>query len=156
MTDFPTLLYTSTRETPTLSYTWSMKKVLLSAGASPYRPSYGVPLRGTWKQTNYIISKSSLNFQHQGIDSCKTLKMGSGAEWEAWSKAETPEERKTRKTLSIYTTQKKTGKTTGSPSSKYEHRRASALLRNIQNIRICMGKKLDCKTVRIFAYSTTR
>ena len=31
--------------------------------------------------------------------------------------------------------------TTGSPSSKYEHRRASALLRNIQNIRICMGKK---------------
>ena len=30
---------------------------------------------------------------------------------------------------------------TGSPSSKYEHRRASALLRNIQKIRICMGKK---------------
>ena len=30
---------------------------------------------------------------------------------------------------------------TGSPSSKYEHQRASALLRNIQNIRICMGKK---------------
>ena len=30
---------------------------------------------------------------------------------------------------------------TGSPSSKYEHLRASALLRNIQNIRICMGKK---------------
>ena len=29
---------------------------------------------------------------------------------------------------------------TGSPSSKYEHWRASALLRNIQNIRICMGK----------------
>jgi len=31
--------------------------------------------------------------------------------------------------------------TTDGPSSKYEHRRASALLRNIQNIRICMGKK---------------
>ena len=31
--------------------------------------------------------------------------------------------------------------TTGHPSSKYEHRQASALLRNIQNIRICMGKK---------------
>ena len=31
--------------------------------------------------------------------------------------------------------------TTGSPSSKYEHRRASALLRNIQNIRICMAEK---------------
>ena len=30
---------------------------------------------------------------------------------------------------------------TGSPSSKYEHRRASALLHNIQNIRICMGNK---------------
>ena len=30
--------------------------------------------------------------------------------------------------------------TTGSPSSKCDHRRASALLRNIQNIRICMGK----------------
>ena len=31
--------------------------------------------------------------------------------------------------------------TTGSPSSKYKHRRTSALLSNIQNIRICMGKK---------------
>ena len=30
---------------------------------------------------------------------------------------------------------------TGSPSSKYEHRRASALLRNIKNIRIFKGKK---------------
>ena len=30
---------------------------------------------------------------------------------------------------------------TGSPSPKYEHRRASALLHNIQNIRICKGKK---------------
>ena len=30
---------------------------------------------------------------------------------------------------------------TSSPSSKYEHRRTSALLRNIRNIRICMGKK---------------
>ena len=34
-----------------------------------------------------------------------------------------------------------TGYSTGSPSSKYEHWRASALLRNLQNIRICMGKK---------------
>ena len=33
------------------------------------------------------------------------------------------------------------GFTTGSPSSKYEHRRTPALLRNIRNIRICMGKK---------------
>ena len=31
--------------------------------------------------------------------------------------------------------------TTGCPSSKYEHRETSALLRNIQNVRICMGKK---------------
>ena len=30
---------------------------------------------------------------------------------------------------------------TGSPSSKYDHRRASAQLRNIRNVRICMGKK---------------
>ena len=29
---------------------------------------------------------------------------------------------------------------TGSPSSKYEYRRTSALLRNIRNIRICMRK----------------
>ena len=36
---------------------------------------------------------------------------------------------------------KNISKITGSPSSKYEHRRASALLRNIQNVRICMGKK---------------
>ena len=33
------------------------------------------------------------------------------------------------------------GLTTGSPRSKYEHPRTSALLRNIRNIRICMGKK---------------
>ena len=32
------------------------------------------------------------------------------------------------------------GLTTGSRSSKYEHQQASVLLRNIQNIRICMGK----------------
>ena len=31
--------------------------------------------------------------------------------------------------------------TTGSLSSKYEHRRQTALLRNIRNTRICMGKK---------------
>ena len=31
--------------------------------------------------------------------------------------------------------------TTGCLSSKYEHRRTSALLRNIRNIKICMGKK---------------
>ena len=31
--------------------------------------------------------------------------------------------------------------TTGSPSSKYEYRRTSALLRNILNIRICFRKK---------------
>ena len=47
---------------------------------------------------------------------------------------------------------------TGSPSSKYEHRRASALLRNIQNIRICMGKKpfvsVTYENERITAYLT--
>ena len=30
---------------------------------------------------------------------------------------------------------------TGSPSSKYEHRWTSALLCNVRNVRICMGKK---------------
>ena len=34
------------------------------------------------------------------------------------------------------------GVTTGSPSSKYEHCWTSALLRNIRNIRICIGKKM--------------
>ena len=42
---------------------------------------------------------------------------------------------------------------TGSPSSKYEHRRTSALLRNVRNIRICMGKKpivsVTCENERI-------
>ena len=42
MTDFPTLWYTSTSKIHTLSYTWSLKKVLLSSGAFPYRPSYGL------------------------------------------------------------------------------------------------------------------
>ena len=32
---------------------------------------------------------------------------------------------------------------TGSPSSKYEHRRTWASLRNIRNIRICMEKNLS-------------
>ena len=47
-----------------------------------------------------------------------------------------------------------TVETTGSPSSKYEHRRASALLRNIQNIRICVGKKPREKTVYIKTHKT--
>ena len=34
-----------------------------------------------------------------------------------------------------------TGFSTGNPSSKYEHRRTSALLRNIRNIKICIEKK---------------
>ena len=42
---------------------------------------------------------------------------------------------------------------TGCPSSKYKHRRTSALLRNIRNIRICMGKKpivsVTCENKRI-------
>ena len=40
---FPTLVYTSTCEIPTLLYTWSLKKVPLSGRASPYRPLEGVP-----------------------------------------------------------------------------------------------------------------
>ena len=40
MTDLSTLSYTSTSEIPTLSYlwTWSLRKVPISGGASPYRP----------------------------------------------------------------------------------------------------------------------
>ena len=47
----------------------------------------------------------------------------------------TTNERQINKLVIVVTT------ATGTPSSKYEHRRASALLRNIQNIRICMGKE---------------
>ena len=48
--------------------------------------------------------------------------------------------------------QKPTSKTTGSPSSKYEHRRASTLLRNIQNIWICVGKKTIVSDLRKWNY----
>ena len=41
---------------------------------------------------------------------------------------------------------------TGSPSSKYEHRRASALLCNIQNIRISMGKKLIVSVISFMGF----
>ena len=37
MADFPTLLYSSTSESPNLLFTWSLKKVPLSGGVFPYR-----------------------------------------------------------------------------------------------------------------------
>ena len=40
-----------------------------------------------------------------------------------------------------YTSRNAINLSTGNPSSKYEHRRASALLRNTLNIRICLSKK---------------
>ena len=43
MTDFPILSYTSTCKISTLSYAWSLKRVIFSGGASPYRPFLGVP-----------------------------------------------------------------------------------------------------------------
>ena len=46
MTDFPTLLFTSASEIPTLSYTSSLKIYLFRAEPphiGPYRESYGVP-----------------------------------------------------------------------------------------------------------------
>ena len=43
MTDFPILSYTSTCKISTLSYAWSLKRVLFSDGTSPYRPLLGVP-----------------------------------------------------------------------------------------------------------------
>ena len=44
MTNFPTHLYTSTSEIPTLLYTLSLKKVPLSGGASPYGHYRELPL----------------------------------------------------------------------------------------------------------------
>ena len=55
MTDFITLSFTSTREIPTFSYTWNLKKVPLSGGASPYRILKGVP-HGE-KVLFYILSR---------------------------------------------------------------------------------------------------
>ena len=56
MTDFPTLLYTSTCKIPTLLNTRSLKKVPLSGGASPYRPLWGVPPSpGPWTRLGTII-----------------------------------------------------------------------------------------------------
>ena len=43
MTDFPSLSYTSTSKIPTLSYTWSLRKIPLSGRASPYRPLLRAP-----------------------------------------------------------------------------------------------------------------
>ena len=50
MTDFPTLSHTLFYEIPTISYNWSLKKVPLSNGASPYGPLYfiGRILGGFW------------------------------------------------------------------------------------------------------------
>ena len=36
-------LYTSASEIPTISYTWSLKKITLSGGTASYWPSKGVP-----------------------------------------------------------------------------------------------------------------
>ena len=55
MTDFITLSFTSTREIPTFSSTWNLKKVPLSGGASPYRILKGVP-HGE-KVLFYILSR---------------------------------------------------------------------------------------------------
>ena len=60
MTDFPTLSYTSNHEILTLSYTWSVKKVPFSGGASLYRPLKEVPpraVRGAPKST-FLVCKS--------------------------------------------------------------------------------------------------
>ena len=43
MTDFLTLLYTSFSKIPTLSYNWSLKKLLLLGTTFLYWPLYGVP-----------------------------------------------------------------------------------------------------------------
>ena len=43
MTDVTTLSYTSTSKIPSLSYTWSLKKIPCLGGASVYRPLWWVP-----------------------------------------------------------------------------------------------------------------
>ena len=55
MTDFITLSFTSTREIPTFSYTWNLRKVPLSGEAFPYRILKGVP-HGE-KVLFYILSR---------------------------------------------------------------------------------------------------
>ena len=40
--NFPIISYTSRNEIPTLSYTWSLKQIPLSGGASPHRSLKGV------------------------------------------------------------------------------------------------------------------
>ena len=65
MNDFPTLLYTSTDEIPALLYTWGLKKVPISDGASPYRLLYRVTpganpkSRRAWK---YILHQKLFFF----------------------------------------------------------------------------------------------
>ena len=69
MTDPPTLLYTSTCEIPTLLYPWSLKKVALSGGASPYH--YGQPgqlymATLTKTQTNDSHAQPRTTYTHTG------------------------------------------------------------------------------------------
>ena len=46
MTYFPVLLYTLSSDIPSLSYTWSLKKLHPLGGTSLYKPLYGVPQGG--------------------------------------------------------------------------------------------------------------
>ena len=65
MTDFLTVSYTSTSKIHTLLYTWSLKKVPLSGGASRYKPLHGVPPHGcltppgTYRKTTVFIRISA-------------------------------------------------------------------------------------------------
>ena len=61
-----TLSYTSTCEIPTLFYTWSLKKVSLSGGASPYRP---LQERASNRFIYYCILETTSGFKFQIISS---------------------------------------------------------------------------------------
>ena len=77
MTDFPILLYISTSETPTLLYTWSLKKIHLSDGASPYWPLWEEPPGYSNEPENFCFAKCcgiTCNFQYSR-DDCAILHM---------------------------------------------------------------------------------
>ena len=75
-TDFTTLSYNSTREISTLSYTWSLKKVPLSGGASPYKAimESNPPPRNHAKHQGWSVFLS-------GLTGPKNMK------WSIWIKA---------------------------------------------------------------------
>jgi len=79
MTDLPNLLYTSTREIPTLSYTLGPEvKVDLSSGASAHRPLKGV-LPG--------LVDDGARKSNNWLDYCLSGKLGTGSRVKSFPRA---------------------------------------------------------------------